>query len=210
MITSCCCSDRFTEESSLDFLHANGGDYDQAMESLKLGWSALCRKELVWEPAELDVLAAAYDHYGKDFRAIADSLPNKSWKQVADFYFKNRSGDSNHLNIPKAVRAHELNQSPGPGAPPNQLTAAERAIATSADLAPSKLIALKQKLVELSAREGQVSRSRAFEEANNNDSIWAALKIDQATVDKLFDLLVSRQLIRSNEQGGSEGELVTN
>ena len=35
---------RFCEESSLDFLHSNGGQYQQAMDSLSLGYTTLSRR----------------------------------------------------------------------------------------------------------------------------------------------------------------------
>eukprot|EP00658_Telonema_sp_P-2_P014567 TRINITY_DN15535_c0_g1_i2.p1 TRINITY_DN15535_c0_g1~~TRINITY_DN15535_c0_g1_i2.p1 ORF type:complete len:287 (-),score=78.93 TRINITY_DN15535_c0_g1_i2:538-1398(-) len=192
---------KLSEESMLDFLHANGGRYEQAIASLKLGYSALCRPAVVWESAEVEAFLAAYDHYGRDFRAIADALPRKSWKQVADFYFRHKS-DENQFNMPKPGAATRglgdfSPPLPSPGA---EITAEEDAIAKAGGLAPSKLLALKQQLVDLSAHEGSVSKEKAFVVSNQQDSVWVVKNTSRGTVDALFELLVSRQLIRASEE----------
>eukprot|EP00656_Telonema_subtile_P040396 TRINITY_DN4545_c0_g1_i1.p1 TRINITY_DN4545_c0_g1~~TRINITY_DN4545_c0_g1_i1.p1 ORF type:complete len:612 (-),score=121.24 TRINITY_DN4545_c0_g1_i1:55-1890(-) len=190
------------EESLLDFLHANGGSFEQAIESLKLGYRALCRAQAIWDSSEMNAFVAAYEHYGKDFKAIADALPRKSWKQVADFYFKHRSDEHNVFNLPtpcSTPRNADEGSRHGPASPGPELTAEEHTISKTAQIAPAKLMTLKQKLVEFSAHEGKISRSRAYELVNHQDSIWAVKLTDESVVDSLFDLLASRQLIRPEQ-----------
>lgn len=186
---------KFCEESSLDFLHSNGGQYQQAMDSLSLGYTTLSRPQVVWEAHELDAFAAAYEHYGKDFRSIAESLPNKDWKQVTDFYFKHKTDDKLFM-LPKqtaAVRGEPSITSPTLA---HQLTPEERELSRAAELAPSKLLALKQKLVDQSAREGCISKAQAVKAASSQPQ-WGA-GVSEDTINRLYDLLVSRQLIRSD------------
>lgn len=188
---------KFDEECSLHFLHANGGQYENALNSLNsLGYEAVMKPVVPWEPHELDAFAAAYEHYGKDFRSIANSLPNKTWMQVIGFYFKHKTDDK-FFTVPKLQATKEV--SVGSPSLAQQLTAEERDISRAADLAPSKLLILKQKLVDQSAREGSISRAQAFQMANQAHSGWPVPATSKETITKLYDLLVSRQLIRPSE-----------